>query len=232
MESKIKKFIILCSIAIVLTLGYNSFYSSQSLKEKKLKNLQEALMHMVDKVDSNQQNGSSNFLNSSSHPNVSFQNTTNKKIKMFSIISISVMHKARFFYILYLPVVSLAWRKLGYEPLILIVKNGTTPFHDIANKTIEYLNELKIKVIIVDTPLNYEDHVGMLARCFGGLLPPDIVQDNDFIMTCDSDIVPVNQNYFTFNNTVQNLTEDIYVLNGVGIGVVGHEGKQYGMFPM
>jgi hypothetical protein len=67
----------------------------------------------------------------------------------------------------------------------------------------------------------------MMARIYLGALPNEIVKENDYIITTDSDLIPVSNSYFNFYNT-----KAITVLNAYCIGFVDRKRKKYEMFPM
>lgn len=119
----------------------------------------------------------------------------------YTIMSVSMVEKKSFYYILYIPVCALAWRRLGYEPLVMIVKNNSTQLDQLTQKTVDYLEAMSVRVVYVPAPQNREKQVAMLARLFVGVLPDSIVADDDLILTSDTDFIPINKKYFTFLNT-------------------------------
>ena len=148
--------------------------------------------------------------------------------RRFAVISTSIVDENFFYYMFYIPICSLAWRRIGYEPLVLIVRNNASQLTTVSNKTIECLNYFKVAVIFVEAPQAYERQIGMLARLFGGLLPNSIVNEQDFLILCDSDLIPISKETFHFYNT-----NAISIVNAFGTGaLVEHKGKKYDMFPM
>ena len=121
--------------------------------------------------------------------------------RKFSIMSVSMVNKNNFYYILYAPICALAWRRIGYEPLLLIIKEKDQQLNELTAKAVEYLDRFKVKVIYVDSVPDHEKQVAMLSRLFVGILPETVVQDDDFILTTDTDFMPINKEYFNFLNT-------------------------------
>ena len=121
--------------------------------------------------------------------------------RKFAIMSVSMVDKNNFFYMLYAPICSLAWRKIGYEPILLVIKGKGRSLNKISAKTIEYMGKFKVKVIYVDSISGHEKQIGMLSRLFVGILPEDLIRDEDFVLTTDTDFVPINKEYFNFFNT-------------------------------
>jgi hypothetical protein len=121
--------------------------------------------------------------------------------RKFVIMSVSMVDKRNFYYVLYLPICALAWRRMGYEPLVFIVKDKNDPLNELTSKPVEYLNMFNVKVMFVDAPPQYIKHVAMLVRLFVGILPDEVARDQDLIMTSDTDFVPISKQYFNFVNT-------------------------------
>jgi hypothetical protein len=97
----------------------------------------------------------------------------------------------------------------------------------VASKTIEYLNQLKVRIVYVPVPLEYTNQLGMLARLYAGALPETIVRSIDYMIISDSDLVPVSKTYFNIYNS-----SAITALNAYGIGTTERNGKRYDMFAM
>ena len=73
------------------------------------------------------------------------------------------------YYMFNLPFVSLSWRRVGYEPVILLVYSNNVKVNSLINKCIEYLNRFNFKIIKIESPNNYEVLTGMMTRLFVGL---------------------------------------------------------------
>lgn len=147
--------------------------------------------------------------------------------RRFAVISANLINNSFFFYIFYIPSVCLAWRRIGYEPIILIVESKHKKENELEKKALGCLRRLNMQIIYIDTPADYETITGMIARIFVGILPDRIVTDDDYILTTDSDIMPIKKDFFNFYNT-----EAISVLNAFNIGKVYYQDKVYDMFPM
>jgi hypothetical protein len=126
-----------------------------------------------------------------------------------------------------LPMVCLAWRRLNIEPIVFIVTSNSSKINKSGNKTIEYLKLFNIKIVNVESPKNYELMTAMLSRLFVGLLPANLASENDFIITSDSDLYPVNNNFY---NTINN--DALKVWNANCCGIFKHENKSYQMYPI
>ena len=135
------------------------------------------------------------------------------------------------FYMFYLPVTCQSWRRIGYEPIIIIVINDfNAPFLDLlpynyynesqinnkqisANltllqlKVIEYLNRLKVRIFYMRSFKDYESQIAMLARVFIGYISKKyIANDNDYIILSDTDLIPIKHSYYEYNYTDERIT--------------------------
>lgn len=113
------------------------------------------------------------------------------------------------------------------EKIVLIVSSKSSQINRLANKSIEYLKLFNIKIAYIEAPSNYETMTGMLSRLFVGLLPDDFAAANDFIITSDSDLYPVNKEYYNLLNS-----NALVAWNAYCCGVFKHEKKYYEMYPI
>ena len=145
--------------------------------------------------------------------------------RRFAIISSNLFSESD--YMFNLPFVALAWRRLGIEPIVLLVKSNITKPKELTNKTIEYLNKFRVKTVYVQSPDNYDVTVGMLSRLFAGLLPRSMVKDQDFVLTTDSDLIPIDKNYYSIDNS-----NHIRAWNAFCCEPFTFENKEYNMYPL
>ena len=117
--------------------------------------------------------------------------------KKYAIYSVSTLLE-KDFYLFHIPLTALAWRKIDYEPIVMIIKTQDLVINDLAKKVIEYLEILNIKIIEVQSKPGYEVMTSMVARLLVGLLPNELVGLNDHIISTDSDLFPVNKNYYSY----------------------------------
>ena len=128
-----------------------------------------------------------------------FDSILHETPRKFSVISASLFSESD--YMFNLPFVALAWRRIGIEPIILLVKSNSTKPSELTNKTIEYLDKFKIKIVYIQSPDGYDVTVAMLSRLFVGLLSESTIKENDFILTSDADLIPINKNYYAIDNS-------------------------------
>lgn len=120
--------------------------------------------------------------------------------KKYVVIS-STIEYFKDYYMFYLPIVSQAWRRLNFEPIILIASESLNNTNGLANIALNYLNLYNVTVVHVSTLLNYEVITGMISRLFCGLLPDNLVGEDDFIITSDSDLFPISKKYYQFDSS-------------------------------
>jgi len=129
------------------------------------------------------------------------------------------------YYLFNLPMVALAWRRIDYEPIVFIVYSDISKLNNLSNKTIEYLNKFKVKIVLIKSPDNYENTVGMLSRLYGGLLRN--ISDDDFLITSDSDLYPINNVYYSTR-----ITNSIKTWNAFCCGQFMFNQTKYTMYPL
>ena len=104
------------------------------------------------------------------------------------------------FDILYLPVTVSTWRRLNVEPILLVTYGPNTVRHA-ANtkfgKVIACLIKMNVNIVYLGS-VESPDLIAIAesSRLFGGLLPSHIVQEEDFLISVDSHIMPVRGKSF------------------------------------
>ena len=114
----------------------------------------------------------------------------------YVIISLNINADPGYFY--HLPIVALTWRRISYESLFIIVHSDRSTFSKAANLTISYLRQMNVGVFFFKAERNYEITTAMVVREMSGLLPESFVKENDFIMTSDADLYPLNPSHYVF----------------------------------
>ena len=147
-------------------------------------------------------------------------NPTNPKKTLQRYVAISTsLEIEKDFYMFYLPMTCESWRRIGFEPIIIMVlsdvndtiadldrfnyKSEMNSKQIVANltrlqlKVIEYLNRLQVKIYYLRSFKNYEAQIGMLARLFIGYISIEYIwNDNDYIILGDTDLFPINRAYY------------------------------------
>ena len=118
-----------------------------------------------------------------------------KNKTLYAVLSVDLDTELDFYYF-YLPITCLSWRLINYEPIVLAVTSKLTSSNDLANKSLEYLRILKIKVFFIKSVDYYEKMTGMLSRLFVGLLDDNEIADESLIFQTDSDLLPINKKFY------------------------------------
>jgi hypothetical protein len=167
-------------------------------------------------------------LNSKDDPSLVFRlNQNGLKQKKFAYFS-CILTELNDFYMFHLPMAAVSWRRLGHEPIIGIVSSDFDNLPKIALKTIEYLNLFEIQMVKVPCEKDYDVVTAMVGRIFCGLLPDDIVGDDDFIFLTDSDIYPISFELFK----IDDVENKIISLNGFCCGNFQYKNQSVPMRPM
>lgn len=161
-------------------------------------------------------------------PSISSINDFNRTTSAYVVIS-SNFDINTDFYSFYLPITATSWRRLGVEPVVILVKsNSTDENNELYKKVLEYLKILNIITVNIDSPPNNELIIGMTARLFVGLLPDEIVKDDQFIMTSDTDLLPIKESYYNIAES----KDKIVLWNAFCCGSFSHKNVQYEMYPI
>jgi hypothetical protein len=148
----------------------------------------------------------------------------NEKFKNYSVLSVDFNTKLDW-YVFYIPIVALAWRKIGFETIVLSVNSTEIKKNSSAAKTIEYLNLINIKIIHVNSVVGYEKMTGMLSRLLIGWI--DCIDDDAFVFTTDSDVIPIRKMYFNIENR-----DSILLLDAFHFGSFNYKNIQYKHYSM
>ena len=142
------------------------------------------------------------YTNNNKYSSISTPKCLNNS-KNFVLISIDI-NSNKEYYMFLLPYITVAWRRLNYEPILLFVtdqKNLSIKKQKKLRKTNEYLSFLNVTILKVPSEEKYSFMVPMIIRLFSGILPGNLVNDNDFVITSDADLIPVNEKYYIHSKT-------------------------------
>ncbi len=139
------------------------------------------------------------------------------------------------YYFFQLPMIVKAWQRIGFQPIVILVTQ-TYPVQDkLALQCIIYLIRFKAKLVYLISPPGYEVLLSMTSRIFIGLIDSQegkYLQDDDFVVTSDSDLYPINKAYYLDNIMSSNYEQSIYLWNAFCCGEFMFENKSYSMFPI
>lgn len=101
-------------------------------------------------------------------------------------------------YSFFMPIISILWRRMQYEPISLLYGNESdwsSPKDAFLLKTIKNYSKV---FFIAPVPGYKSSSVMQVSRLFPATLPQ--INDNDYILTSDADMLPLSQAYFNQQN--------------------------------
>lgn len=98
-------------------------------------------------------------------------------------------------YCYYLPYVALAWRRIGFEPFILLVGSDEIFKKMLLINLLK--NDLKIKYDVINADKSRSISTSQLIRLFGGYISYESNTTEDlFILAADADLLPITRHRF------------------------------------
>ncbi|CAF0915421.1 unnamed protein product [Brachionus calyciflorus] len=149
----------------------------------------------------------------------------------YALMAANVDEKKNLFYFFYLPFAAEAWRKIGFEPIVLLISSHETSLNGFNNnnppaiRTIEYLKDMGATLKLIKSDKNYGLVTAMLCRLFVGVI--DELMDEDYVLTSDSDLIPVGSNYYRIEDM-----EAITAWNAFCCGNFDFKKRTFQMYPM
>ena len=137
-------------------------------------------------------------------PTIEVQNDSNVTepptlYAVFSSSTPSGKNLREYDYAFYLPMTALAWQRIGFRSIIIIIGTKDQWLRDpILATVLKYLDERNDTVTTIFTdsdPIN-RNMLGQTSRLFVAHLPQFPGKDTDFVVTTDSDLWPLKQSHF------------------------------------
>ena len=156
------------------------------------------------------------------------QKLTDKSIRRRFCIFTCSIHSSIESYSFYTPITAAAWKRVGYEAIVVFVGDFTRPntFAARINLSRTYLKHMGAYIIDLQCPSEYAVKVSQLVRVFAGFLPKTIVDDDDGIITGDSDLLPLDSNQYQSTANTNG-----FIFNAFCCGTFNRRGQTYRMFP-
>ncbi|CAF1186234.1 unnamed protein product [Adineta steineri] len=163
-------------------------------------------------------------------PASNYSKNLSNNTRRFAIFSSSIHSKLRS-YIFYTPIAAAAWQRIGYDVIVVFAgdftKKSNASLSPQLNVSRTFLKRLGAYVINFQCDISYSIKISQLVRIFAGFLPDTIINDTDYILTTDSDIIPIlKQDYELKENT------DGFIFNAFCCGIYQRRNKTYDMYPM
>ena len=127
-----------------------------------------------------------------------------------------------------LPLTAMAWERIGFKSIILIIGSSCEWENDPALALIlSYLEARRATVIFITSPPNYRTGLSQTARLFVVNMKEFPGKANDYIITSDSDLWPLRKEHY-----VPRRHMDIVLVHSQCCGLFKRKNNTYRMYPM
>jgi hypothetical protein len=150
--------------------------------------------------------------------------------RRFAIYSSSIQSKAHS-YIFYTPIVAAARQRIGYRVIVIVVgdfrSNLSIETLTQSNLSRTILEQLSVHIIYFQCNQTYSVKISQLVRIFVGFLPSILINDDDYLLTSDSDILSMKSaDYRLTSNT------DGFIYTAHCCGLFQRRNHTYRMYPL
>jgi hypothetical protein len=147
--------------------------------------------------------------------------------RRFAIFACSI-HSKILTYTFYTPITAASWKRIGYEVIVVFTGDFLKPNVLTArlNLTRNYLKHVGAHILEFQCNESYSVKASQLLRIFSGFLPSNLVQDEDIILTSDSDLIPLKQSEYQPTPGT-----DGFIFNAFCCDPFERRGKTYKMVP-
>lgn len=148
------------------------------------------------------------------------------KSQMFAVYGCTTPLKTDYNYVFYLPLTALAWQRVGFRSLVILVGSKAqwlkTP---VLRHVLTSLEERHAVVVFLESPAQNAIMLSQVSRLFAASLHK--FQDNDYLLTTDSDLWPFHGPLYTLPKG-----KHVLSLNSKCCGRFEWKGQTYQMLPM
>ena len=147
--------------------------------------------------------------------------------RRFAIFACSI-HATVMAYTFYTPITAASWNRIGYETIVVFVGDFNKPnvMTPRLNLSRNYLKRVGAQIVDVQCNESYSVKLSQLVRVFSGFLPDTIVQDEDNIISGDSDLMPLKAGEYKPTPGTYG-----FIFNAFCCGSFQRRGRSYRMFP-
>lgn len=138
-----------------------------------------------------------------------------------------------FDYAFYLPLTVMAWQRIGFESVVLIIgEKEEWKNNSVLNYVLDTLESLSNITTVIFIPAKVENRMmlSQTSRIFLANMKDFPGQLSDFIITTDSDLWPLRKEHFYF--PPGNVTRTLMLIHSQCCGSFNLKGKSYRMLPM
>ncbi|RNA21662.1 hypothetical protein BpHYR1_032652 [Brachionus plicatilis] len=149
----------------------------------------------------------------------------------YVLLAANIDEKFQAYYFFYLPFITMAWSRLGFQPIVLLVTTKDGDLNNFNNQngpamaTVKYLIDLGATLKLVKSDEGYDLMTSLICRMFVGAL--DFLGEEDYVITSDSDLIPIMPEYYETEDT-----DGITAWNSECCGRFTYKNRSYQMYPM
>lgn len=133
-----------------------------------------------------------------------------------------------FDYAFYLPLTVLAWKRIGFESVVLLIGSQKEwKDHPALSLVLESLAELNAPVIFIDAEKNHRMMLSQTSRIFTANLAAYPGRDQDYLITSDADLWPLKRSHY-----VPRVNCSLVLVHSQCCGHFKHLNQSYRMLPM
>ncbi|KZS02830.1 Uncharacterized protein APZ42_034585 [Daphnia magna] len=127
-----------------------------------------------------------------------------------------------------LPLTALAWERIGFRSIVLIIGSRCEWENDPALSFIlSHLEARRVSIIFIASSLEQRPKLSQTARAFAVNLPGFPGNDNDYLITSDSDLWPLRREHY-----IPRPNMDVILVHSRCCGFFLMNNKSYPMYPM
>lgn len=127
-----------------------------------------------------------------------------------------------------LPLTALAWERIGFRSVVLIIGSRCEWENDPALSTIlSHLEGRQTTIIFIASPTDQRSKLSQTARPFAVNLPGFPGKDNDYLITSDSDLWPLRKEHY-----IPRPNKNLVLVHSQCCGFFQWNNKSYPMYPM
>lgn len=131
-------------------------------------------------------------------------------------------------YVFNLPLTALAWQRIGFRSVVLIIGSRCEWENDpTLSYILMHLEARLASVIFIISPLEHRSKLSQTGRAFAVNLPQFPGKDNDYLITSDSDLWPLRKEHY-----VRPRHMDVVLVHSKCCGFFQMNNKSYPMYPM
>ena len=157
------------------------------------------------------------------HQNISLDH------RKFAVLAVSTPVNNNYNYVFIIPLTVLAWKRVGYDTLMLIAGSEVEwKNHTVLSAIYRYLMKLDCTVHFLNCEPKHRTMISQVSRLFAASVLRDLLRDDDYLITSDSDLWPINSSIYELKSPPYKIVNT----NSDCCGYFDFNGTTYKMLPM